>query len=111
MLRETTTKDLAGYYAHIAASGQEYGRPCSTPLIKPEYAMIPLWSFTSDHGDMLGSHGEIRKQKPWDEAIRVAFPAALSATLYLMGGRELTFPMTSPDIMPTLLGLCSINGS
>ena len=27
--------------------------------------------FTSDHGDMLGSHGQRLKRKPWEESIRV----------------------------------------
>ena len=32
-----------------------------------------LFVFTSDHGDMLGSQGEVKKQRPWEESIRVPF--------------------------------------
>ena len=64
--------------------------------------------FTSDHGDMLGSHGEVRKQRPWDESILVPLRGALA------GGPGPRRPQArrprsaTPDIMPTLLGLCGI---
>ena len=64
--------------------------------------------FTSDHGDMLGSQGMIRKQKPWDESIRVPFlvhwPKGLGTA-----AKELITPINAPDIMPTMLGLCGID--
>jgi len=47
-----------------------------------------------------------RKQKPWDEVVRVPF--LLRYPQAHKGGRELEFPMGTPDIMPTLLGLCGI---
>jgi arylsulfatase A-like enzyme len=55
---------------------------------------------------MLGSHGEQRKQRPYDEAVRVPFVMrwpALGET-----PRVIPTPLGSPDIMPTLLGLCGI---
>ena len=62
--------------------------------------------FTADHGDMLGSRGQYKKQRPWDESIRVPFllrwPAGLGGT-----GRMLITPINTPDILPTLLGLRS----
>jgi arylsulfatase A-like enzyme len=66
-----------------------------------------IFVFTSDHGDMLGSQGERRKQRPWDESIRVPFllhyPAACGR-----GGKAIDMPFNTPDIMPTLLGLAGI---
>ena len=63
--------------------------------------------FTSDHGDMLHSLGETKKQRPWDESIRVPFllryPALLGNTW-----KGISVPIDAPDIMPTLLGLCKI---
>jgi arylsulfatase A-like enzyme len=57
---------------------------------------------------MLYSHGRQKKQQPWDESIRVPFllryPAALGP-----GGRTIDMPISTPDIMPTLLGLCGID--
>jgi arylsulfatase A-like enzyme len=66
-----------------------------------------LFVFTSDHGDMLGSHGLQRKQKPWDESIRVPFLLRYPARLGWDGG-ALDALIDAPDIMPTLLGLCDL---
>jgi arylsulfatase A-like enzyme len=96
-------KDLAGYYAHIAAMDACLGDLLKT-LDEQGLRENTLVVFTSDHGDMLGSHGMIRKQKPWDESIRVPllvrYPAAQAH------GRKIGAPVNTPDLMPTLLGLC-----
>ncbi len=100
-------RDLAGYYAHIAALDECVGRIVHT-LDELDLAEDTILVFTSDHGAMLGSQGQIRKQKPWDESIRVPF---LLRYPRLLGrrGRKLTTPINTPDIMPTLLGLCGID--
>jgi arylsulfatase A-like enzyme len=99
-------KQLAGYYAHIAALDKSMGDLLAT-LDELGVAEDTIVVFTSDHGDMIGSQGERRKQRPWDESIRVPFllryPKAHGKT-----GREITMPLNSPDIMPTLLGLGGI---
>lgn len=103
---EAARRDLAGYYAHCSALDaclqdllgalRELGLDENTLLV-----------FTSDHGDMLGSHGEQRKQRPWDESIRV--PLLLHCPMLFGGaGRTVTHPVSTPDLMPTLLGLCGI---
>jgi arylsulfatase A-like enzyme len=57
---------------------------------------------------MHGSHGVWRKQPPYDEAVRVPFllrwPAGLGRQ-----GREVTIPVSAPDLVPTLLGLCGVD--
>jgi arylsulfatase A-like enzyme len=104
--KETARRDLAGYYAHIGALDQCVGEIKKT-LKRLGLLDNTILVFTSDHGDMLGSHGESRKQRPWDESILVPFivhwPAGLGDA-----GRKLVRPINSPDIMPTLLGLCGI---
>ncbi len=99
-------RDLAGYYAHIAALDDCIGDLIAT-LDECHLAENTLFVFTSDHGDMLFSHGMIRKQKPYDESIRVPFllryPARLGSK-----GRNIPTLLNAPDIMPTLLGLCGI---
>lgn len=99
-------RDLAGYYAHCAALDDYVGRIEAT-LKECGLADDTIVVFTADHGDMLGSQGEVRKQRPWDESIRVPFlvhwPNGLGTT-----GRKLSAPFNTPDIMPTLLGLCGI---
>jgi arylsulfatase A-like enzyme len=97
---------LAGYYAHIAALDD-----CIADLLQTlrETGMEKdtIFVFTSDHGDMLFSHGGRNKQQPWDESIRVPFllryPALLGAK-----GRTIEAPVNTPDILPTLLGLSGI---
>ena len=57
---------------------------------------------------MLGSQGLVRKQKPWDESIRVPFLLRWPAR-FGQRGRELDALIDTPDIMPTLLGLCGLD--
>ena len=98
-------EDLAGYYAHIAALDDCMGEIVAA--LAKAGAADTILVFTSDHGDMLGSHGGQKKQQPWDESIRVPFllrwPAGLGAK-----GRAIDMPLDAPDIMPTLLGLCGV---
>lgn len=99
--------DLAGYYAHILALDGCLGELRRT-LLETGIEQDTIFVFTSDHGDMLFSQGEERKQRPFDEAIRVPFllryPARLGA-----GARRVSAPINTPDIMPTLLGLCGVS--
>ena len=104
--RAAARRDLAGYYAHCSALDECVGRIDRT-LQECGLADDTILVFTSDHGDMLGSRGQYKKQRPWDESIRVPFllrwPSALGPA-----GRKLISPINTPDIMPTLLGLCGI---
>jgi arylsulfatase A-like enzyme len=99
-------EQLAGYYAHIAALDKSMGDLLGT-LDELGIADDTIVVFTSDHGDMIGSQGQVRKQRPWDESIRVPFllryPRAHGAR-----GQKIPMPLNSPDIMPTLLGLGGI---
>lgn len=94
---------LKGYYAHINALDDCIGR-LQAALKGAKLDDNTIFVFTSDHGDMLYSHDQTNKQKPWDESIRVPFllkyPAGLSRK-----GRTLDVPMTLTDVMPTLLSL------
>lgn len=98
-------KDLAGYYAHIAALDDCLGRLWDT-LRETGIERDTIFVFTSDHGDMLGSHGEQRKQRPYDEAIRVPF--VLHWPALNQPSRAIPAPIGTPDILPTLLGLSGI---
>lgn len=100
----TARKELAGYYAHIAALDQCMGDLMAT-LDETGLRDNTILVFTSDHGDMLHSHGEIRKQKPFDESVRVPFLVRYPKRC---PEKELDMPIGTPDIMPTLLGLSGI---
>ena len=65
--------------------------------------------FTSDHGEMLGSHGCLpyTKQVPWSESAHVPFLLRYPA-VHAAQGRVVDTPLTTPDILPTLLGLAGV---
>jgi arylsulfatase A-like enzyme len=97
---------IAGYYAHIAALDACVGDLLGT-LRQTGIERDTIFVFTSDHGDMLYSHGCQNKQRPYDESIRVPFLLRCPA---LLGEKAATIdtPFNAPDILPTLLGLCGI---
>ena len=95
-----------GYYAHILALDD-----CLDSLMKAleeeGLAEDTIFAFWSDHGDMLLSHEELFKQRPWEESIRVPlllrYPRRFGSE-----GTKLPAFINTPDILPTLLGLCDI---
>ncbi len=95
-------KELAGYYAHCSALDTAFGRLLST-LAATGRDRDTIVVFTSDHGDMLGSQGHFRKQKPWAESICVPF---LVRHPNGAGPGTDDTPINAPDLMPTLLTLC-----
>ena len=99
-------KVLAGYYAHCTALDECLGELRRT-LQETGLAENTLLVLTSDHGDMLGSRGAYKKQRPWDEAIRVPLLACWPRGLGVKA-RQLDAPINSEDLMPTLLGLCGV---
>jgi len=105
-LREKAREELAGYYAHIAALDDCIGDILDT-LKECRIEENTIFVFTSDHGDMLHSHGQTKKQKPWDESVRIPFLLRHPA-VHGRSGRTIDMPINTPDIMPTLLGLSRI---
>ncbi len=105
--KEKAIQDLRGYYSHIAALND-----CMEKLLRTVErsgaAEDTVVVFTSDHGDMMLSQGLTTKLYPWEESVRVPFllryPRRLGRTKH-----RLAAPLNSPDIMPTLLGLCGIS--
>ena len=96
-------RNLAGYYAHIAALDRCLGDLLGT-LDTLGLTDDTIVVFTSDHGDMHRSQGQLWKEQPWDESILVPFLVRYPARL---GRTSRTIPMriSTPDIMPTMLGL------
>lgn len=105
-MAEAARRDLAGYYAHCTALDECFGKlwdACKASGIEEDTLLI----FTSDHGDMLYSHGSQKKQQPWEESARVPllfhWPARFGRTPKLLPA-----PMETEDILPTMCGLCGI---
>ena len=105
--RALASRDLAGYYAHISAMDGCMGEINRT-LEECGLDKNTILVFTSDHGDMHGSQSGWRKQRPWDESIMVPFLLRYPGEF---GSRSsvINTPINTPDIMPTLLGLCEVD--
>ena len=97
---------IAGYYAHCTAL-DDCVADLLTTLRETGIEDNTIFVFTSDHGDMLGSHGMDKKQKPWEESIRVPFLLQYPA-MFGNIGQELDALIDTADIMPTLLSLCGL---
>lgn len=99
-------REIAAYYAAITAIDDQVGRLLKVVReLGLEQNTIVL--FTSDHGNMLGSHGEILKRKPWEESIRV--PGILRYPAKVQGGQQSEILFSHVDIAPTLLSLCGVS--
>lgn len=96
-------QELVGYYGHCTALDAHVGRL----LDELDHVGITgrtLVVFTSDHGDLLGSHGRYRKGSPLEESARV--PLLLCWPDGLPAGRRAAAVAASVDLAPTLLSLC-----
>lgn len=97
---------MAGYYAHCSALDACVGR-LQAAIREAGLENDTIFVFTSDHGDMLGSHGLWKKQWPYDESACVPF--LLKFPGFGQSGRDIETPINTPDIMPTLLDLCGVS--
>ncbi|WP_158839193.1 sulfatase family protein [Polaribacter sp. L3A8] len=105
-MEKKVRKDLAGYYAHVTAIDDMIAKIMET-LKKNNQLDNTIIVFTSDHGDLLGSHGAYKKQQPYDESIRTPMLFYIPESLGIKAGnRNAVF--NSEDILPTLLGLSNM---
>jgi len=102
-----TRAELQGYYGHCTAIDRCVGDLFRT-LHNAGVAEDTIFVFTSDHGDMHGSHDKKswRKRFPWDESACVPFLCHYPRIH--QGGQRFTTPFDTLDIMPTLLGLAGL---
>jgi arylsulfatase A-like enzyme len=94
-----------GYFSHISALDDEIGRT----IEKLESLGIDdntIVVYTSDHGEMLGSHGNMGKNHPWEESINVPF--FIRWPDGIPGNRVTDEILSTVDIAPTLLGLAGV---
>jgi arylsulfatase A-like enzyme len=98
-------KEVAAYYAAMTSVDEQVGRLLKA-LDDSGRSEDTIVVFTSDHGDMLGSHGQRLKRKPWEESIRV--PGILRYPAKVKPGRVSDTLLTHVDIAPTLLALCGL---
>ncbi len=100
------TQSIRGYYAHTAALDDCIGK-IRRALRESALADDTILVFSSDHGDMLGSHRMALKQMPFEESINVPFiveyPRAVPK------GKRCDTLLEPTDIMPTLLSLAGLS--
>jgi arylsulfatase A-like enzyme len=101
-------RELRGYYAMVDNWDHNIGR-IRKALDELGLAFETHIIHLSDHGDMLGSHGQFRKMNPHEESIRIPFTISGEQPRYQQRGvgfRDVF--LNAPDIAPTTLGLCGI---
>ncbi len=98
-------RTVADYYAAITALDDNLGRLLRL-LDELDLAQDTIVVYTSDHGDMLFSHGMKEKQKPFEESIRV--PLAVRYPRAVPAGRRSDALISTVDLLPTLLGLVEV---
>lgn len=102
---EPPRQDLWGYYAQTTFLDEQFGRLLAA-VDELGLTDDTIMVFTSDHGDMHGSHGVYKKQWPWDESIKIPFLLRYPAVV--RAGTHCRFPFSAIDVMPTLLGLAGL---
>ncbi|MGH9633092.1 MAG: sulfatase-like hydrolase/transferase, partial [Bryobacteraceae bacterium] len=98
-------EQIAEYYAMITAVDDQVGRLLRA-LDELSLTEDTIVLFSSDHGDMLGSHGRRLKRKPWEESIRI--PGIVRYPRRIKPGSTSEAFFTHVDFAPTLLGFCGV---
>ncbi len=98
-------KAIANYHAAMTAVDEQVGRLMKA-LEDVGRAEDTIVLFTSDHGNMIGSHGKRLKRKPWEESIRV--PGIVRYPAKVQAGRTSEALLSHVDLAPTLLALCGL---
>jgi arylsulfatase A-like enzyme len=100
------TKALPGYYGLIQTLDEAFGR-LMAELDRMGATEDTICVYTSDHGEMLGSHGyRGNKRWPYDASLRV--PLLVRHPGRIAGGSTLERPVGTPDLYPTLVELAGL---
>ena len=96
----------AGYYGCVEQIDHQIGRIL--------YKMPPntIVIFLSDHGEMLGDHGWIRKRSAYEGSARIPFfiwmPEVYAKKLGVRQGSVVDIPIELMDVFPTILDMLDI---
>lgn len=95
-------RNMQGYYAATHGLDVCMGR-IMMALDEAGIAKDTILVFSSDHGDMLGSHRMSHKQEPFEESIKIPFIVRYPGRV--PRGTTTDALLSPMDIMPTLLSL------
>lgn len=101
---ESALGAVPGYFGACSAIDADFGRLLAY-LKSSGLEDDTIVLFTSDHGEMLGSHGFMTKGVCFEESIRVPLSIYVPG---LPGGDEQRL-FNSPDVLPTLMGLTGVS--
>lgn len=106
--KEAARIQSAGYYAHILGLDKSLGE-LQKAIDDAGILENTIFVFTSDHGEMLGSHGwrPRQKQVSWAESVRVPFLMQYPEK-FGQDKIEVEAPIGTPDILPTLLDMAGL---
>ncbi len=101
------TKDiLKGYYAHCSAL-DSYIKQLQDAIMTNNLEDNTIFVFTSDHGDLINSHSQRKKQRIYEESAKVPFIIKYPA-LFGKQGKKSDFLLNTLDILPTMLGMSGL---
>jgi arylsulfatase A-like enzyme len=104
--REGKLNDPHCYYAMLANADENFGRILQF-LDESHLAENTIVVFTSDHGEMLASHGRYNKMVPYSEAVDV--PLIVRWPKHVRAASKSDALYTPIDHLPTLARLCGLD--
>jgi len=102
---ELEIREAPDYFAAVTGVDDQIGRVIEKLKEKSLYENT-IVVFSSDHGEMLGSHGLMHKNIWFSEALEI--PLIVNWTAHLKPRTD-DILISVPDFMPTFLGLMGLN--
>ena len=101
--------ELQEYYAHCTATDEAIGKLLEKLKTLGMYDRSII-VFSADHGEMMGSHSvrPREKQVAWDESVKTPFLIRFPG-IDKQAGRSTLTPITTPDVLPTMLSLAGVS--
>jgi arylsulfatase A-like enzyme len=103
--RDAATVDPRCYYAMLSNVDDNFGRLLKY-LDDSGLADNTIVVFTSDHGEMMASHGRYNKMVPYAEAVDI--PLLVRWPKHIRAGSKSDALYTPIDHLPTLASLCGL---
>ena len=103
--RNKYATDREGYYGLIEGIDHHFGR-LMQELDRLGVAENTIVVYTSDHGEMMGAHGALKKRQPYRESSQV--PLIVRWPGHIKAGATLEAPIGTPDLFPTLVSLAGL---
>jgi len=97
-------RDVKSYFAAVTGIDEQFGRILQA-LEDEGLADDTIVVFTSDHGEMMGSHAFMGKVHAYDESLLMPFIIRWPGRI---APRRDDLLLSAPDILPTLLGLAGL---